>query len=140
MNVNKVILVGNLTQDVDFKVLPAGQPIAKMTLATNRVYIDKNGNKKQEAEYHSIVAWGKLAELCNKFLQKGRMIYVEGRLHTRNYENSQGQKVTKTEIIAERIKFGPKPKGEQDIEKELEEIEFESKEDFDELDLSDFSF
>lgn len=144
MNVNKVILIGNLTQNVDFRILNTGQPVARLTLATNRIFVDRQGNKKQETDYHTIVAWGKLAELCNKFLQKGRMIYVEGRLHNIAYENQQGQKITKTEIVAEKIKFGPKPKSEEKSdEKDLEELELEEKENFDfesDIDLSDFSF
>jgi len=141
MNINKVILIGNLTQNVDFRVLNNGQSVARLTLATNRVFTNKSGEKKEETEYHSIIAWGKLAELCNKFLEKGRMIYVEGRLKTRTYENQQGQKINKTEIIAEVIKFGPKPKEKEieNIEKELEEFNFKESEN-EEFDISDFSF
>jgi single-strand DNA-binding protein len=139
MNINKVILIGNLTQNVDYRVLNNGQSVAKLTLATNRVFTDKSGEKREETEYHSVIAWGKLAELCNKFLEKGRMIYVEGRLKTRTYENAQGQKVSKTEIIAEVIKFGPKPKEKENTEKELEEIDFIEPES-ENFDISDFAF
>lgn len=124
MNLNKVFLIGRLTQEVDFKFLPSGTPMAILNLATNRIYKDKTGNLKEETEYHRVVAWGKLAEVCHQNLNKGRLIFVEGRIRSRSWIDAQGNKRVTYEIIAENIKFGPKP-GSDVIEKNLEELEAE---------------
>jgi single-strand DNA-binding protein len=124
MNLNKVFLIGRLTQEVDFKYLPSGTAIANLNLATNRVYKDKIGNLKEEVEYHKIVVWGKLAELCRQYLSKGRLIFVEGRIRSRTWLDSHGNKRMSYEIIAENIRFGPKP-GTSETEKDLENIEAE---------------
>lgn len=124
MNLNKVFLIGRLTQEVDFKYLPSGTPLANLNLATNRVYKDKTGNLKEEVEYHKVVVWGKLAELCRQYLSKGRLIFVEGRIRSRTWLDTEGNKRVSYEIIAENIRFGPKP-GLSETEKELEEIESE---------------
>ncbi|MER3407127.1 MAG: single-stranded DNA-binding protein [Patescibacteria group bacterium] len=124
MNLNKVFLIGRLTQEVDFRYLPSGTAIAVINLATNRAYKDKSGNLKEETEYHKVVAWGKLAEVCRQNLNKGRLIFVEGRIRSRSWVDAQGNKRISYEIIAENIKFGPKP-GLADTEKELEALEAE---------------
>lgn len=124
MNLNKVFLIGRLTQDVEFRFLPSGTPMAILNLATNRSYKDKLGNLKEETEYHKIVVWGKLAELCQKYLSKGRLIFVEGRIRSRTWLDQNGNKRTSYEIIAENIKFGPKP-GLTETEKDLELLEAE---------------
>ncbi len=124
MNLNKVFLIGRLTQEVDFRFLPSGTPMAILNLATNRIYKDKTGNLKEETEYHRVVAWGKLAEVCHQNLNKGRLIFVEGRIKSRSWIDGQGNKRVTYEIIAENIKFGPKP-GSDIIEKNLEELEAE---------------
>ncbi|MEM5814880.1 MAG: single-stranded DNA-binding protein [Candidatus Aenigmatarchaeota archaeon] len=124
MNLNKVFLIGRLTQEVDFRFLPSGTPMAILNLATNRIYKDKTGNLKEETEYHRVVAWGKLAEVCHQNLNKGRLIFVEGRIRSRSWIDAQGNKRVTYEIIAENIKFGPKP-GSDVIEKNLEELEAE---------------
>ena len=108
--VNKVILVGNLTADPDVKATPKGTYVAKMRLATNH-YLgkDESGNRKEEAEYHSLVAFGKTAEFAGQYLKKGRSLYIEGRLHTSSWEDA-GQKRYRTEVVVEEIKFvGHKP-------------------------------
>lgn len=124
MNLNKVFLIGRLVQDVDFKILPSGTPIAIINIATNRTYKDRLGQQKTETEYHRIIAWGRLAELCRDYLSKGRLIFVEGRIHYRTWLAPDGTKKTQTEIIAETIQFGPKP-GEaiEEIPEELKEFE-----------------
>ncbi len=138
MNLNKVFLIGRLTHDVDFRYLPSGTAIANLNLATNRIYKDRTGNLKEEVEYHKVVAWGKLAELCRQYLSKGRLIFVEGRIRARAWIDTQGNKRMSYEIIAENIKFGPKGISE---EKELEEVEAEldvykpEKEEFGDLDI-----
>jgi single-strand DNA-binding protein len=98
--------------------------MAILNLATNRIYKDKTGNLKEETEYHRVVAWGKLAEVCHQNLNKGRLIFVEGRIRSRSWIDAQGNKRVTYEIIAENIKFGPKP-GSDVIEKNLEELEAE---------------
>lgn len=141
MNLNKVLLIGRLTQEVDFRYLPSGTPIAVLNIATNRTYKDKTGNLREETEYHKVVAWGKLAEICRQHLNRGRLIFVEGRIRSRSWIDPQGNKRMSYEIIAENIKFGPKP-GLADTEKELEALEgeledykLETPQDFDILDL-----
>jgi single-strand DNA-binding protein len=109
--VNKVILVGNLAAAVEVKATPKGMYVAKMRLATN-TYAgkDDDGNRKEQTEFHSLVAFGKLAEFAGQHLQKGRQIYVEGRLHTSSWEDAPGQKKYRTEIVVDEIKFvGGKP-------------------------------
>jgi single-strand DNA-binding protein len=122
MNLNKVFLIGRLTQEVDFRYLPSGTAIATLNLATNRVYKDRTGNLKEEVEYHKVVAWGKLAELCRQYLSKGRLIFVEGRIRARNWLDNEGNKRINYEIVAENIRFGPKS-GLAETEKELETLE-----------------
>lgn len=142
MNLNKVFLIGRLTQDVDFRYLPSGTALTVINLATNRIYKDKLGNIKEEVEYHKVIAWGKLAELCRQYLNKGRLIFVEGRIRSRTWLDSQGNKRISYEIVAENIRFGPKP-GLAETEKELETFEAEldtykiseSPDDFTSLDL-----
>lgn len=124
MNLNKVFLIGRLTQEVDFRYLNSGSPLAILNLATNRVYKDRNSNLKEEVEYHRIVAWGKLAELCRNYLSKGRLVFVEGRIRSRTWVDTQGNRRTSYEIIAENIRFGPKP-GLAETEKDLENLEAE---------------
>ena len=109
--VNKVILVGNLTAEPDVKATPKGTYVARLRLATNSYAgKDEDGKAKQQAEFHSLVAFGKLAEFAGQYLQKGRSIYAEGRLHTSSWEDTGGQKRYRTEVIVEEIKFmGKKP-------------------------------
>jgi|SRR5579859_4989683 len=109
--VNKVILVGNLAADPDVKATPKGTYVANIRLATH-TYLgkDEEGNAKQETEFHRLVAFGKLAEFAGQYLKKGRPIYAEGRLHTSQWEDTAGQKRSKTEIVLETLKFvGAKP-------------------------------
>lgn len=108
MNLNKVFLIGNLTRDVVLRTIPSGQSVADFGLATNRVWTGANGQKQQEAEFHNIVVWGKMAELCNQYLAKGRMVFIEGRIRTRSWQDANSQKRYKTEIVAENIQFGPR--------------------------------
>lgn len=108
MNVNKVLLIGNLTRDPELRTTPTGQPVATFSIATNRVYTDNSGNKKQQAEFHNIVAWGRLAEIANQYLSKGKMVFIEGRLATRSWQGNDGIKKSRTEIIVERMQLGPR--------------------------------
>jgi single-strand DNA-binding protein len=103
--INKVILVGNLGKDPELSYLPSGQSMTKFSLATSRSYKDKNGEMKEETEWHNIVAWGKLGEICAQYLSKGRQAYVEGRLQSRTWEGRDGQKRTSVEIVASDVQM-----------------------------------
>jgi len=112
MNLNKVLIIGNLTRDVELRATPTGTPVATLGVATNRIWKDQSGQQQRETEFHNVVVWGKQAELCNKYLAKGRLVMIEGRLQTRSWDDKQtGQKRSRTEIIAERIQFGPRLQG-----------------------------
>lgn len=108
MNLNKVLLIGRLTADPVLRSTPSGQSVGSFGLATNRTWTDKAGAKRESAEFHNIVVWGRQAELASQYLKKGAMALIEGRLQTRTWQNKEGQNVKTTEIIAERIQFGPR--------------------------------
>src|SRR3989338_10152844 len=98
MNLNKAIIIGNVVRDPEIRQIPSGQSVASFSIATNRMWTDKTGQKQQKAEFHNIVAWGKLAEICQKYLNKGKLAMVEGRIETRSWEGQDGVKKYKTEI------------------------------------------
>ncbi len=100
MSVNKVILVGNLGKNPEMRYTQGGAAVANMTLATTERYTDKSGQKQEQTEWHRIVAFGKLAEICGQYLTKGRQVYFEGRIQTRQWQDQQGQKRYTTEIVA----------------------------------------
>ena len=108
MNLNKVFILGNLTRDPESRSLPNGQTVTNFSIATNRFYTDKNNEKKQQTEFHNIVAFGKLAETSSRYLIKGSLSLIEGRLQTRSWQDNSGNKHYRTEIIAERLQLGPK--------------------------------
>jgi single-strand DNA-binding protein len=103
--VNKVILVGYLGADPDMKYTPSGQGVCELRLATSESWNDKNGQRQERTEWHRIVVWGKRAEVCSKYLAKGRQVFVEGRIQTRNYVDKDGNKRYMTEIIANDVQF-----------------------------------
>lgn len=103
--INKVILIGRLGQDPEVKAISSGNNVATFSLATSENWTDKDGQKQERTEWHRIVVWGRLAEICGKFLSKGRQAYVEGRLQTRSWEDQQGQKRYTTEIVASTVQF-----------------------------------
>jgi single-strand DNA-binding protein len=106
MSVNKVILLGRLGQDPELKYTPSGAAVCNFSLATSESWSDKNSGQKQErTEWHRVVVWGKLAELCNQYLAKGRQAFVEGRLQTRSWDDKSGQKRYTTEINATTVQF-----------------------------------
>jgi len=98
--VNKVILVGNLGQDPEVRYTKAGQAVASFSLATSEKWTGKDGNKEEKTEWHRIVAWGKLGEICGEYLYKGKQVYIEGRLQTREWDDKDGNKKQTTEIVA----------------------------------------
>lgn len=110
MYLNKAMIYGNLTRDPELKALPSGMNVCSFSLATNRVYNDRDGNRQEATDYHNIVVFGKQAENCAKYLTKGNGAYVEGRLQTRSWDKD-GQKQYRTEVVADRVQFGPKNGG-----------------------------
>jgi len=104
-SLNKVMIIGNLGSEPEMRFTPNGNPVTSFRVATNRVYTTPEGERKEETEWFSVVAWSKLAEQCNQFLTKGRLVYAEGRLHTRTWESQDGQRHQRTEIIANRVTF-----------------------------------
>ena len=103
MDLNKVMLIGNVTQDPEVRTTPQGQNVCSFSVATNLTWTDKSGQRQQRAEFHNIVAWRKLADICAQYLQKGKKVYVEGRLQTRNWQGQDGLKRYRTEIIADNV-------------------------------------
>ena len=104
-SVNKVILLGNLGRDPEIRYTTSGQAVANFTLATTDVYTDKSGERQESTEWHRIVAWGRLAEICGEYLSKGRMVYIEGALRTRSGEDKEGKTRYTTEIVARNMQM-----------------------------------
>ena len=132
--VNKVILVGNLGADPEMKYTPSGTPICTFRLATSETFKDRDGNQQERTEWHRVVAWAKLAEICGQYLAKGRQVYIEGSIRTRSWDDAEGNKRFMTEIVARDVQFlgggagggsgsgggggdfgGPPPLGDDDI-------------------------
>ena len=108
MNLNKVFIIGRLTADPELRTTPSGDHVASFSIATNRYWRTKEGEKKENTEFHNIVAWGRQAEVVNQFSKKGSVIMIEGRLQTRSWEGKDGQTRRTTEVIAENIQLGPR--------------------------------
>ncbi len=145
MDLNKVMLIGRLTKDPEVRATPGGTSVSSFSVATNRAYTDTQGQKQEKAEFHNIVAWGKLAEICGQYLTKGKRAYIEGRLQTRDWVGQDGIRRYSTEVIAENMimldgggggqrgAFGqndapaptnPAPSANNDDERTIEEIPF----------------
>lgn len=103
--VNKVILIGNLGADPELKYTAAGTPLCKFRLATSEVFKDRDGNQQERTEWHNVVAWARLAEICGQYLSKGKQVYVEGSLRTRTWDKDDGTKGYMTEINARDVQF-----------------------------------
>lgn len=141
MNLNKVFLIGRLTQDPKSITLPSGKTVATFRLATDRFFIDRSGQKRQETEFHNIVLFGKLAQIASQYLKKGSLCFLEGRLRTRTFEDKHNQKRERTEILVEKLQLGPKMKKElEKIEKELIEEEIPVIEEEEKIDLEEIPF
>ncbi len=109
MYLNKAIVIGNLTRDPELKALPSGIKVCSFSLATNRVWKDKNGARQESADYHNVVVFGRQAETVAQYMKKGSSILVEGRMQTRSWDDkTSGEKKYRTEIVADRTQFGPK--------------------------------
>lgn len=105
MSVNKVILIGRLGQNPEVRYTPSGAAVANFSVATNENWTDKSGQKQERTEWHKVVVWGKLAELCSQYLTKGRQVYLEGRLQTRQWQDKDGQTKYTTEVQAQTVQF-----------------------------------
>src|SRR5690242_9494762 len=103
MDLNRAMIIGNVTRDPELRTTATGQTVCSFGLATNQQWTDAQGQKQQRTEFHNIVAWGKLAEICGQYLGKGRKTYIEGRLQTREWEAPDGQKRQRTEIVADNM-------------------------------------
>jgi len=142
MNLNKAFILGNLTRDPEIKALSSGHSVASFGVATNRFFTSQSGEKKQEVEFHNIVAFGRLAEIASQFLAKGSLVLIEGRLRTRSWQDPSGSTRYRTEIIAERLQLGPKGVGK--IVPEEKEEKGKTQEDIpiieEEIDVKDIPF
>lgn len=124
---NKVMIIGRLGRDPEMRYTPSGRPVTTFTVATDRTWNTADGERHSETEWFNIVAWGNLAEICKQHLAKGKLVYIEGRLQTRRWEDSEGNKRTSTEVIANEMiilserREGSAQAGEVDIEEEEEE-------------------
>ena len=111
MSLNKVLLIGNLTRAPELRYTPSGTAVADLRMAVNRNYSTQSGEKREETCFLTVVVWGKQAESCGEYLDKGSQIFVEGRLQTRDWETKDGQKRSATEVVAERVQFMSRTKG-----------------------------
>lgn len=110
MYINKVFLFGNLTRDPELRALPSGMNVSSFSVATNRVFKDRDGKKQEQTDFHNVVVFGRQADTINQYLKKGSSVFIEGRMQTRSWEKD-GKKNYRTEVIADRVQFGPRGSG-----------------------------
>lgn len=108
MNLNKAFVLGNLTRDPELRQTTSGQAVCSFGLATNRFYTDSAGQRQEQTEFHNIVTWGRQAEIAHQYLRKGSLVLIEGRIQTRSWQDQQGNKRYRTEVVAERMQLGPR--------------------------------
>lgn len=111
MNLNKVMLIGRLTADPQLRSTTGGSSVASFSVATNRNWVDKSGTRQEEVQFHNIVLWGRQAEVASQYLKKGGLVFIEGRLQTRSWQDNQGQARKTTEVVGERMQMGPRSAG-----------------------------
>lgn len=111
MYLNKAFVFGNLTRDPELRALPSGMNVCSFSVATNRVYRDRDGKKQEQTDFHNVVVFGRQADTVSQYLKKGSSVFVEGRMQTRSWEGKDGEKKYRTEIVADRVQFGPKGSG-----------------------------
>lgn len=148
MNLNKAMIIGNLTRDPEVRTTPAGASVASFSVATNFVWTDANSQRQEKVEYHKVVAWRKLADIIGQYLKKGSKVYIEGRLQTRDWTGQDGVKRTSTEIIAENMIMLDRPTGTSHapatdlptIEEPAPAPKQEAESDSDEIKLEDIPF
>jgi single-strand DNA-binding protein len=146
MNLNKVFLLGRLTKDPEMRMTPSGQPVCAFGLATNRFWVDRDSNQKQEkTEFHNIVLWRRLAEVASQYLKKGSLVLIEGRIETRTWQDNSGNKKYRTEIVGENLQMGPRASGFDSAPTERKKIQGADEdipiiEDTNEIDVNDIPF
>ena len=113
MNFNKAIIIGRVTRDPEIRTTPNGQTVASIGVASSRVWNSNTGERQEKTEFHNIVAWGRLAEICGQYLVKGQLVLFEGRIETRSWDGQDGVKRYKTEIVAENMQMGPKARAQE---------------------------
>ena len=111
MYLNKAFIFGNLTRDPELRAMPSGMNVCSFGVATNRVYRDRDGKKQEQTEFHNIVVFGRQADTVAQYLKKGSSLFIEGRIQNRSWEGKDGEKKYRTEIVAERVQFGPRSSG-----------------------------
>lgn len=107
MYLNKALIFGNLTRDPELRAMPSGMNVCSFGVATNRVFRDRDGKKQEQTDFHNIVVFGRTADTAAQYLKKGRSVFIEGRIQTRSWEGKDGEKKYRTEIVADRVQFGP---------------------------------
>ena len=126
---NKVMIIGRLGRDPEMRYTPSGKPVTSFSIATNRSWVNSEGTRREDTEWFNVVAWGNLAEICKQYLSKGQQVYVEGRLQTRGWEDQNGKKHYRTELVAnEMIMLGERRSAEAVEEAQGSEAELESSE------------
>lgn len=112
MYINKAILFGNLTRDPELRALPSGMNVANFSIATNRVFKDRDGKNQEQTDFHNVVVFGRQADTVSQYLKKGSSVFVEGRMQTRSWDDKKsGEKKYRTEVVADRVQFGPRSSG-----------------------------
>lgn len=111
MYLNKALIFGNLTRDPEVRALPSGMNVCSFGVATNRVFKDRDGKKQEQTDFHNIVVFGRQADTVSQYLKKGSSVFIEGRIQTRSWEGKDGEKKYRTEIVADRVQFGPRAGG-----------------------------
>ncbi|MBN1217354.1 MAG: single-stranded DNA-binding protein [Anaerolineae bacterium] len=137
---NKVMVIGNIGRDPEMRYTPSGKPVTSFSLASSRTWTTPDGERREETEWFNVVAWGNLAEICNQILSKSQQVYVEGRLQTRSWEDENGQRHFRTEVVAnEMIILGPRTKDRSDRSEESAEKRYEDESlAFDYVDQTDY--
>jgi len=111
MYINKAFIFGNLTRDPELRAMPSGMNVVNFSVATNRTFKDRDGKKQEQTDFHNVVVFGRQADIVNQYLKKGSSVFVEGRIQTRSWEGKEGEKKYRTEIVADRVQFGPRSSG-----------------------------
>lgn len=137
-SLNKALLIGNLTRDPELRYIPSGSAVTSFTLAMNRVYKLQSGEKKEDTSFVRVVVWGRMAEICNEYLKKGRPVFVEGRLQSRSWDGPDGQKRSALEVIATSVQFLGSPSGGREKPMPAEAAQAAPKEEIAEIQLDDF--
>jgi single-strand DNA-binding protein len=137
MNLNKVFLIGNLTRNPELRALPSGASVASFGIATNRIWKNQQGEQQKDTQFHNVVVFGRQAEIVSQYLTKGSLAMIEGRIQTRSWEGKDGTKQYRTEIVAERIQFGPRGMRQEGFSKNEQPNPSPSREDLPEINIDE---